>query len=71
MWGNCGESKENVLQKLHNSAVMIVTNSSYSASTALLLSKLQWSFIDESINGETSNMVYKSTSNIAPIYLYN
>ena len=41
VWGNCGQSKRNVLQKLQNRAARIVTNSSYDASASLLPSKLE------------------------------
>ena len=71
MWGNCGESKKNVSQKLLNHAARIVTNSKYDASASQLLSKLEWPCIDEMIKGETTNMVYKSINNLAPKYLCN
>ena len=38
--GNCGESKNNALQKLQNRAAKTATNSSYDASDSPLLSKL-------------------------------
>ena len=59
MWGNCGESKKNVLQKLQNPEARIVTNSSYDASASPQLSKSEWPSIDEIMKGETANMVYK------------
>ena len=71
VWGNCGESKKNVLQKLQNRAARLVTNSSYDASASPLLSKFQWPSIEDIINGETTTMVYKSTNKLAPIYLCN
>ena len=71
VWGNCGESKKNALQKLQHRAARIVTNSSYDAFASPLLSKLEWPTIDEIIKGETTNMVYKSINNLAPKYLCN
>ena len=43
-------------------------HSRYDASTSQLF-KLQWSSIDEVINGETTTMVYEPITGLAPIYL--
>ena len=71
MWGNCGESKKNVLQKLQSRAARIVTNSSYDAFASPPLSNLEWHFIDKIIQGEITNMVNKSIYDLAPKYPCN
>ena len=42
VWGACGASKLDVLQKLQNKAARIVTNSPFDASAAPLLQRLGW-----------------------------
>ena len=54
-----------------NRTARIVTNTSYDASASPLLSKSEWSSIDEIIKEETTNMVCKSMNNLAPKYLCN
>ena len=71
MWGNCGESKKNALQKLQHRVSRIVINNSYDASASPLLSKLGWPSIDEIMKGETTSVVYRSINNLAPKYLCN
>ena len=71
VWGNHGESKKNILQKLQNCGARIVRNSSYDASASPLLSQLELPSIDEIINGKAALMVYKSINTLTPIYLWN
>ena len=42
VWGSCGASKLDMLQKLQNNAARIVTNSPFDASAAPLLQRLGW-----------------------------
>ena len=69
VWGNCRESKKNVLQKQQNCGATIITNSSAYASP--LLAKLQWPSINEIITRERTAMVDKSINNLAPTNLCN
>ena len=69
VWGSCGASKLNVLQKLQNKAARIVTNSPFDASAALLLQRLGWPPVQKLKYKETGAMVYKSLNSLAPQYL--
>ena len=69
VWGSCGASKLDVLQKLQNKAARIVTDSPFDASAAPLLQRLGWPPVQKLINKETGSMVYKSLNSLAPQYL--
>ena len=71
VWGSCGASVLDKLQKLQNRAARIVTNSPYDASALPLIGSLGWLTIRELIDFETSKMVYKSLNALAPDYLRN
>ena len=58
-----------MLQKLQNRAARIVTDSSYDASTAILIKKLKWPTVHDMIKQETATIVFKSISGLAPTYL--
>ena len=69
VWGSCGASKLDVLQKLQNKAARIVTNSPFDASAAPLLQRLGWPSVQKLIDKETGYMVYRSLNSLAPQYL--
>ena len=69
VWGSCGTTKLNVLQKLQNKVARIVTRSPFDASAAPLLKRLGWPSVQDLIDKETSSMVYKSLNSLAPQYL--
>ena len=69
VWAVYGANAINKLQKFHNRAAKIVTNSTYDASALLIIRKLGWPTINELIESETSRMVYKSVNDQAPTYL--
>ena len=69
VWGSCGASALDKLQKLQNRATRIVINSLYDASALPLIGSLGWLTIRELIDFETSQMVYKSLNALAPDYL--
>ena len=66
VWGSCGASKLDMLQKLQNEVARIVTNSPFDASAAHLLQRLGWPSVQQLINKETGSMVYKSLNSLAP-----
>ena len=70
VWGCCGKTDLNQLQKLQNRAARIVTNSSYDAPSKPLLQKLGWKCIEELISDETRLMVFKSLNDLGPNYMY-
>ena len=59
------------LQKLHNRAARIVTNSPYDASALPLIGSLGWLTNRELIDFETSKMVCKSQNALTADYLRN
>ena len=69
VWGCCGETLLDKLQKLQNRAARIVTNSSYDASSLPLIGSLGWLTIKEMIEFETATTVYKSLHGLAPEYM--
>ena len=66
VWGCCGDTKLNTLQKLQNRAARVVTGSPYDSSAAPLLQRLGWLSVDRLVHRETSTMVYKSLNGLAP-----
>ena len=69
VWGACGGTRLQVLQKLQNRAARIVTNSSYDSSASVLIKTLNWPTVADMIQVETACMVYKSINELAPDYL--
>ena len=70
VWGCCGKTALNQLEKLQNRTAIIVTNSSDDAPSKPLLHKLEWKSIQELIADETKMMVFKSINDFGPKYLY-
>ena len=71
VWGSCGKTDLNQLQKLQNRATRIMTNSSYDAPSKPLLQKLEWKTIVELIADETKMMGFKSLNDFGPQYMLN
>ena len=69
VWGCCGEILLDKLQKLQNRAARMLTNSSYDASSLLLIGSLGWLTVKEMIVFETATTVYKSLHGLAPEYM--
>ena len=69
VWGSCGTTKLNKLQKLQNRAARIVTDSDFDTSAAPLIQDLGWPTIGQLIHRETSTMTYKCLNQLAPAYL--
>ena len=69
VWGACGGTRLQVLQKLQNRAARIVTNSSYDSSASAVIKTLNWPTVADMIKVETACMVYKSINDLAPDYL--
>ena len=71
VWGSCGETKLQALQKLQNRAARIVSNSSYDTSATLLIKNLKWLTVTDMIKSETATVTYKALTGLAPSYLSN
>ena len=69
VWGCCGKTQIDILQRLQNRAARIVMNSSYHASAAGLIKRLGWPTISNTILGETATIMFKSTNSLVPEYL--
>ena len=68
-WGNCGMNTSNILERLQNRSVRIVTNSPYDAPTEPRLKILGLASVNDMIYQESASMVYKGVNNQSPIYL--
>ena len=71
VWGSCGKTDLNELQKLQNRAARIVMSSRYDAPSKPLLQKHEWKTIVELIANETKMMVFKSLNDFGPQYMHN
>ena len=69
VWGMCGATKVQQLQKLQNCAIRIITGSSYDTPSKPLLETLSWKTMKEMIQFESQIMVFKSINGLAPQYL--
>ena len=66
VWGCCGSTEINQLQKLQNRAARIVTNSSFNTPSRPLIEVLGWKTIEQLISIESKTMVFKSLNELAP-----
>ena len=71
VWGCCGTTDINQLQKLQNRAARIITNSNFDAPSRPLIGSLGWKTIRELIDQDSRSMVYKSINGLAPQYMRN
>ena len=71
VWGCCGVTEINQMQKLQNRASRIVTGSSFDIPCQPFIKELGWKTIDQLITSETNIMVYKSLHELAPQYMCN
>ena len=71
MWGCCGVTEENHLQKLQNRAARIIANNSFDAPGIPLVHRLGWKTIEELIAHESELKVFKSIHGLAPQYMSN
>ena len=71
VWGCCGTTDIDQLQKLQNRAARIVTNSSFDAPSRPLIESLGWKTVRELIDQDSRLMVYKSINGLAPQYMSN
>ena len=69
VWGACGITTRCILEKLHNRAIRIITDSPYDAPTKQILRQLRLPSIAEMICQESAGMVYKAINGQAPAYL--
>ena len=66
VWGVCGTTALNKLQKLQNCAARIVTNSPYQMLALPIIRQLGWQTVNELIITETLRMADRSINHGAP-----
>ena len=71
VWGVCGLTELQQLQKLQNCAARIITGSNFDAPSKPLIMGLGWKTIEELIQYETQVLVYKARNGLAPQYLFD
>ena len=71
VWGCCGTSDIDQLQKLQNRAARIVTNSRFDAPSRPLIESLGWKTVRDLVDQDSRLMVYKSINGLAPQYMSN
>ena len=71
VWGNCGKTLSEKLQKLQNRAARILTSSSYDADASYLLQQLGWKDLIAQRQIQLGLMVLKALNDLVPDYLYS
>ena len=69
VWGCCGITQINQLQKLQNRAARIITNSSFDTPSRPLIELLGWKTIEQLIDSQSKTIVFKSLNGQAPQYM--
>ena len=69
VWGNCGVTLQDKLQKLQNRAARVLTYSNYDADVNNLFELLGWKSLVSQRQIERATMVFKSLQGLAPEYL--
>ena len=69
VWGNCGKTPSERLQKLQNRAARILTSSSYDADFRYLLQELGWKDLITQRQIQVALMVFKALNDLAPDHL--
>ena len=65
VWGNCGKTLSNKLQKLQNRAARVITSSNYDVDQDSLFHKLSWKDLKSQSRVQNSLMVKRSDSRIS------
>ena len=68
VWGNCGKTLFDRLQKLQNRAARVLTFSSYDADANRLIRQLDWKDLSTQFQIQKALMVYKSLNGLVPEY---
>ena len=69
VWGNCGKTLFDRLQKLQNRAACVLTISRYDADANRLFRQLNWKDLSTQFQMQKAIMVYKSLNDLVPGYL--
>ena len=69
VWGKCGATEKNHLQKLQKRAARVLTNSHFDADARPLLNTLGLKTIQDMIDTEINTMVFKALNSLTPKYI--
>ena len=69
VWGNCGKTLSNKLQKLQNRAARVITSSNFDVDVDSLFHKLSWKDLESQRQIQNALMVFKSLKGLVPEYL--
>ena len=69
IWGNCGKTLSNKLQKLQNRAVRVITSPNFDVDVDSLFHKLSWKDSKSQRQNQNALMVFKSLNWLVPEYL--
>ena len=69
VWGNCGKTLFDRLQKLQNRAARVLTFTRYDAGSKRLFRQLKWKDLSTQFQIQKALMVYKSSNRLVPGYL--
>ena len=69
VWGNCGKTLSNNLQKLQNRAARVITSSNFDVDVDSLFHKLSWRDLKSQRQIRNAWMVFKSLNGLVPEYL--
>ena len=68
VWGNCGKTLSNKLQKLQNRASRVITSSNFDVDVDSLFHKLSWKDLKSQRQIQNALMVFKSLNGLVPEY---
>ena len=69
VWGNCGKTLSNKLQKLQNRAARVVTSSNYDVDVDSLFHKLSWKDLKSQRQIQNALTVFRSLNGLVSEYL--
>ena len=69
VWGNCGKTLSNKLQKLQNRAARVITSSDYDVNVDSLFPRLSWKDLKSQRQIQNALIVFKSLNGVVPEYL--
>ena len=68
VWGNCGKTLSNKLQKLQNRAARVITSSNFDVDVDSLFHKLSWKDLKSQRQIQNALMVFKSLNGLVSEY---
>ena len=68
VWGNCGKTLSNKLQKLQNRTARVITSSNFDVDVDSLFHKLSWKDLKSQRQIQNALMVFKSLNGLVPEY---